>query len=374
MVKTVSIRRALTTLVFVAAMAVSAVCLADQQQIAPGTAPQNAVVINTGADGICNSMAAEGDIQAAPMGQGTPNQNEIRCGADKIVSTAAAGDDRQLVAVGAACKNVNTVVVDTGDDGVANTTAAGDDTQVIAVGTTPTNSACVIAGANGIADTSAVGGDDVQVLAVGTAAPNTDVILCGPNGIADTTANNVNPLGDDVQVIAPGAACTANQVVVNSGPNGVADTRAEGPDLVITGLRPIKLNIRNGNLNVAKTIKVRVSNVEFGASAPVSRGYRLVVSPGSCGNAVISQVDSDIATPGLQVTANVPFGGRVTGSFVVTFKLQNVLSVSRSIPVRCSLTIQAQATDVSADLDDAANVENNETDLAIEVYDFNDRI
>jgi len=36
--------------------------------------------------------------------------------------------------------------------------------------------------------------------------------------------------------------------------------------------------------------------------------------------------------------------------------------------------VRAQASDVAADLDDAASVENNETELQIEVYDYNDRI
>src|SRR5262245_51206694 len=96
---------------------------ADQQQIAPGTGLQNAVVVNTGANGVCETTAATGDIQSATVGQGAPFQKEIRCGADKIADTFAAGDDVQLVAPGAACKNVNVGVVDTGPNGIADTTA-----------------------------------------------------------------------------------------------------------------------------------------------------------------------------------------------------------------------------------------------------------
>ena len=54
-----------------------------------------------------------------------------------------------------------------------------------------------------------------------------------PNLVADTTANNAG-VGDDVQLVPVGAACTANQVVVDSGADGIATTRAEGADLRIS--------------------------------------------------------------------------------------------------------------------------------------------
>lgn len=364
----------LRMLVLTAALLLPTASRADVQLIAPGTGPQNAIVISTGPDGICDTTAATGDIQAAPVGQGTPNQNVIRCGPNKTAETVAAGDDRQLVAVGGACRNQNTNVVDSGDNGIPETTFAGDDTQLLAVGSPPPGTACVVAGANGIADTLAPSGDDVQVIPAGTATANTTVVQCGPNGVADTAANNAAVGGDDVQVIAQGAPCTTNQTVVDSGANGIAETRAEGPDLVIAAAKTLKLAIRAGQPQVSKAIKVSVSNVEFGTSAPATRSYSLVVAAGSCGNGVVSQIDSDAVTGGLQSAANVPLGGRVKASFVLTFKLQNVLSVSRTTPFRCSLTVRAQANDVSADLDDAANVENNETELQVEVYDYNDRI
>jgi len=75
------------------ALVTAATARADEQVIAPGTADQAAVVVNTGPDGICNTTAAASDIQAAPVGQGTPFRTEIRCGTDKIAQTAAAGDD-----------------------------------------------------------------------------------------------------------------------------------------------------------------------------------------------------------------------------------------------------------------------------------------
>lgn len=81
---------------------------ADQQLIAPGTGgSQNAVVVDTGADGLCETVAAGDDIQVATIGQGTPFQNEVRCGPNLIADTAAVADDTQLVAVGASCKTAN---------------------------------------------------------------------------------------------------------------------------------------------------------------------------------------------------------------------------------------------------------------------------
>jgi len=345
---------------------------ADEQQIAPGTGLQSAVVVNTGTDGICNTTAASGDIQAAPVGSGTPFRTEVRCGANKVVDTVAAGDDVQLIAVGATCQNANKPVIDTGPNGVADTTAAGDDTQVIAVGTAPSNTPCVIVGADGTAQTSTAVGDDHVVLAVGTAQANTDVVLCGPNGIADTTANNVTGTGDDVQVIPVGSACSTNQVVVDSGADGIANTRAEGPDLVLKVLKPSKVIIPAGSATASKTIKVAVQNVEFGASAPAARTYKLVATSGSCPGGAITQVDADAITPGLQATGSIPKGGTLKGDFVVTLHLEDVTTSSSKIPFRCTVNVEADAVDTLPDEDDAVNPENNHQTVDIEAFDKND--
>jgi hypothetical protein len=345
--------------------------LADEQQIAPGTGQQNATVIDTGADGICNTTAAVGDIQFATVGQGSPNRIEIRCGTNKTVETLAIGDDVQLIAFGAPCKNANTAIIDTGDDGVANTTAGGDDTQVIAVGIAPANQACVITGEDGVAQTAAPAGDDNQVLLAGAAAPNTAVALCGPNLVADTTANNVSA-GDDVQVVAVGAACTANQVVVDSGADGIATTRAEGPDLRISAAKPVKINISGGRPNASKLVKFKITNTEFGPTAPVSRQYKITTTAGSCGGGVVSQVDADSVTPGLQASAFVPLGGTMKASLVATVKLQNVTTVASNNPYRCSFDVSVVAVDTAPDVDDGANPEANTTTVDLEVTDRND--
>ncbi|MCC6766638.1 MAG: hypothetical protein IT293_18425 [Deltaproteobacteria bacterium] len=346
---------------------------ADQQVIAPGTGQQSSIVFDTGADGLCNTSAAAGDIQAAPVGGATPNRNEIRCGANKIVESVAAGDDVQLIALGAACQNANRVVVDTGPNGIPETPLGGDDTYPsgITIGVPPANTPCVIAGADGVAQTLAPAGDDVQLLAAGTAAPNTDVVLCGPNLVADTTANNFGA-GDDVQLVPVGNACTANQAVVDSGADGIASTRAEGPDLLIKVAKATKVNIGTGDATSSKTIKLEVSNVEFGPIAPVSRPYELTISGNSCGGGAVTQLDADAGAPGLQATANVPLGGKIKASVVATVKLENVISVSTKIPFRCTFDVNAVALDTDPDVDDAQNPENNTTTVDLEVFDRND--
>lgn len=351
----------------------ASVALADEQVIAPGTGLQSSIVVDTGPDGLCNTTAASGDIQAAPVGGATPNRNEIRCGADKIVASVAAGDDVQLIAVGATCQSASRIVVDTGPNGIPETPLGGDDTYPsgIVFGTAPANTPCVIAGADGVAQTLAPAGDDVQLLVAGTAAPNTDVVLCGPNLVADTAANNFGA-GDDVQLVPVGNACTANQAVVDSGADGIAATRAEGPDLLIRVAKATKVNVASGDATGSKTIKLEVSNVEFGPTAPLSRAYKLTITGNSCGNGAITQLDADAITPGLQATANVPIGGKIKATVVASVKLQDVISVSSKIPYRCTFDVNAVALDTDPDVDDAQNPENNTTTVDLEVFDRND--
>lgn len=346
---------------------------ADEQVIAPGTGLQSSIVVDTGANGLCETSAANGDIQSAPVGGATPNRTEVRCGANKLVESTAGGDDVQLVAVGATCQNANRAVVDTGPNGIPETVLGGDDTYPggIVFGVAPANTPCVIAGADGVAQTAAPAGDDAQLLTAGTAAPNTDVVLCGPNLVADTTANNF-AAGDDVQLVPVGNACTANQAVVDSGADGIAGTRAEGPDLLMKIAKSTKINIGSGDATGEKTIKLEVSNAEFGASAPATRPYKLTISGNSCGGGTVTQLDADSAAPGLQATANVPLGGKLKASVVATVKLENVISVSTKIPFRCTFDVNAVALDTDPDVDDAENPENNTTTVDLEVSDRND--
>src|SRR5262249_31323632 len=144
-----------------------------------------------------------------------------------------------------------------------------------------------------------------------------------PNLIADTTANNVGA-GDDVQAIAVGAPCTAGQAVVNSGPDGISTTQAEGPDLILSWVRKKVFRIPKGKPLVSKLIKFKVSNLEFGATAPVSRAYKLTATGSSCPGGTVTQIDADAVTPGLQASALVPIGGSIKGSLVVNLKLEDI--------------------------------------------------
>jgi len=346
---------------------------ADEQRIAPGTGTQDAIVIDTGANGLCETAAARGDIQAAGVGAGTPNLSEIRCAANEVAESVAVGDDVQVIAVGGACRNPNNVIVDTGPNGVPETPPAGDDAYLagMALGLPPANTACVIAGADGVAQTSGPAGDDGQRLLAGQAEPNSGVVRCGPNGVADTTANNFEA-GDDVQMIAPGTTCNSNDVVVDSGPDGVASTRAEGPDLQIAIAKPVALTIRKGKEEASRRVRVTVANVEFGASAPASRAFRIRAARGSCPGATVTQLDANAKEPGLQATASVKRGRRAKASFLVGMRLERVTNVARRVPFRCTFTVSAVAVDTDPDVDDAANDENNTTTVHLEVTDQND--
>jgi hypothetical protein len=368
-----------TTLLLTASLlaATVPVARADRQRIAPGTALQSEVVVDTGANGVCETQARGDDIQAAGLGLGTAGEDAVRCGPDAIANTPAAGDDTQLVAVGAECQNRNTIVLDTGPDGIANSPVAGDDVALVALGTAPQNTACVLTGANGIADTpDPVGGDDVRLVPAGTALPNAVVVRCGPNRVVETRANNVNPAGDDVQLAQPGDNCAnANTPVVDSGANGIADTRAEGSDLVLRlqqRTTPLRLTLKPKRDAVARTVKVAMANVEFGTTAPQARTSLLVVRDGSCPRGTVRSVDADARQPGLQPSADIPVGRQVKGSFIVGFSLEDVTSVDRRIPFRCAVSVELQSIDTAPVGDDAVNPATNEARLEIEVVDRGD--
>jgi hypothetical protein len=355
-------------------LALAVAARADRQVIAPGTGSQVSVVIDAGANGICETSARGDDVQVLPVGQSVPFTTAVRCGPNKVVDTAAAGDDRQLVGVGAACPNANTDVIDTGPDGIANTPVAGDDDQIIVVGKGTANTPCLLTGPNSLADTGgAAGGDDVRLLAVNSHEPNTPVIRCGANRTAESFANNVRAGGDDIQVVAVGDNCGgASTVVVDSGANGIAETRAQGAELVMSRALPARVIIRHGRNTASLRLKVAVLNAEFGTTAPATRTFSLVGDDGSCPAGTVSQIDADPRTPGLQPTASVSRGRRIKGSAVVTFEVGDVTSVDRDIPFRCSVTLTAQATDTAPAADDASNTTNNTARIELEVVDLND--
>ncbi|HXJ34892.1 MAG TPA: hypothetical protein VMS22_12735 [Candidatus Eisenbacteria bacterium] len=348
------------------------VARADVQRIAPGTGLQNAVVVDTGANGICETAAVRGDLQAGTVGGGAMNRPELRCGPNRDVETAAQGDDVQLIAVGGVCRN-NAVIIDTGANGIPETIPLGDDVYVggIALGVPPANAPCVVAGADGIAQTAAPGGDDQVLIVTGRAEPNTDVVRCGPNGVAETSANNV-AAGDDVQVIPIGMACAQGQAVVDSGADGIATTRAQGADLRIELARPVRLVVDARRPSASRRLKFLVRNVEFGATAPSARAFRLRATGGSCPGGTVTQIDADPRTPGLQATAPVGLGKSAKATLVATIRLENVTTVDKKNPYRCSFDVSAVAFDTDPDVDDAANDDANTTPVLLEVLDKSD--
>lgn len=347
---------------------------ADRQQLAPGTGTQDALVIDTGADGICDTTAAKGDLQATPVGSGAPFANAVRCGPDQTADSPAGGDDTQVIAVGAPCQNANSTAVDSGPNGIVETPLANDDTYVsgLTLGGAPPNTACVITGADGIADTSPPVGDDGVDLFVGQAEANTVVVRCGPNLVADTTANNAGN-GDDVQVIAPGDPCNnQNDVVVDSGPDGIAATRAEGPDLRLETVKPVRLTIRKGRAEATKTVKLRIRNVEFGDAAPPTRGFRIDATGGNCGRDTIVAVDADGKAAGAQATGMVGRKGRAKATVTVRARLQDVTTADARNPQRCTFNVDVIALDSDPDFDDGANTRGNRAVVQMDVVDKND--
>jgi hypothetical protein len=117
-----------------------------------------------------------------------------------------------------------------GPDGSVQTFAQGDDVQLVPAGIdgVPEDTIVIVAGENGVLDTTpAVGSDDVAAVVTGYATSSTcgastpREILAGPDGDLDSTAD---PASDDVEganVILPGA-------------NGVIDSIAQIGDIFVS--------------------------------------------------------------------------------------------------------------------------------------------
>jgi hypothetical protein len=201
------------------------------------------------------------------------------------------------------------------------------------------------------------------------------VIRCGPNRVAETRANNVNPAGDDVQLLQPGAFCSqTNSPVVDSGANGIADTRAEGSDFVMSvkQSKPLQLTLKKKKSTVSKVIKVSMGNVEFGPTAPQARTAQLVARDNDCPRGTVSAVDANSGIGGIQPFVDIPIGKQVKGSFTVTFGLEDVTSVDKKNPFRCDVRVEAQSLDTAPVGDDAVNPASAEARVTIEVVDQGD--
>lgn len=114
-----------------------------------------------------------------------------------------------------------------GPDGVADTTAAGDDVQVVAPGSggLAEDDVVVAPGRNGVLDTVPAG-DDAN-------PTEPDGVLPGSNGSVQSIAQ-----GDDVQLVPVGTnGVPEDTVIVSAGQNGVLETALRGDDVaaVVTG-------------------------------------------------------------------------------------------------------------------------------------------
>ena len=179
--------------------------------------------------------------------------------------------------------------------------------------------------------------------------------------------------GDDAY--APGitlGSAPASTACVDSGADGIAATRAEGPDLRIAVAKPVSLGIRKGRDSAGKRLKFTIANVEFGDAAPAVRAFRLNATRGSCPGGTVTQLDADAKAGGLQATATVALGKKAKASLLVTARLEDVTTVAKNNPFRCTFTVSAVALDTDPAPDDAANQENNETQVLLEVTDQND--
>jgi hypothetical protein len=103
-------------------------------------------------------------------------------------------------------------------------TEQNDDVQVIPVGNGKPRVLCVNDGADNILDTLGVGDDGTHPHYVDT----------GPDGVCETTANNLDPAGDDIQIIPVGSG-QPNQTCIAAGANGFRDTAPPGADDVVSG-------------------------------------------------------------------------------------------------------------------------------------------
>jgi len=186
-----------------------------------GTGLPNAAIIVSGSvtnpaldNGICDdSIVALGDdVILIPPGHGQPRALEILSGRNGMIDSTPAGDD-QL-----------TGVICAGQDGSFETTTLFTDDEQVANGDLCpdlcASSGCIVPGADGLLET-APAGDDVLVPFVST----------GANGVAETTAAS-----DDQTAITPGSGAK-RAVCVSAGPDGLAQTTICG-----NGVRDIEEN------------------------------------------------------------------------------------------------------------------------------------
>jgi hypothetical protein len=201
------------------------------------TSPQT---ILAGEDGVADTLAAGDDVQVVTVGTSglAPDALVVAPGRNQVLDSAAGGDD------------LNPTPPDgirAGDDTTVDSVAAGDDVQLVPVGTTgvPDDVVAISAGHNGILET-VPRDDDVADVVTGYEVSRTCnaetpfAILAGPNGVADTTAST----GTCVRAFAPhfsGETCAVHSDCgedPDSDDVGVCSADFQAEDVGTSGLRP----------------------------------------------------------------------------------------------------------------------------------------
>jgi hypothetical protein len=86
----------------------------------------------------------------------------------------------------------------------------------------------------------------------------------------------------------------------------------------------------------------------------------------------VTQIDADPRTGGLQASAPVGLGKTAKASLVTTIGLENVLTVDKKNPFRCTFDVAVVALDTDPAVDDAANDDANTMPVVLEVVDQSD--
>ncbi|GEM_PF-3522988 len=136
-----------------------------------GNGSENDPVVLAGVDGICDTAAHEDDVQAISVGEGRPDSIAIFAGKNGVLESVSGGDDeiKYLHEIDDEIEECNPeedpeclpMFILTGDNGINESIATGDDWGIIPTGQGQPDSACVVAGANGVRDTDvSIAADD----------------------------------------------------------------------------------------------------------------------------------------------------------------------------------------------------------------------
>jgi len=168
-------------------------------------------IVDTGADGICNTAAAGDDVQAVAVGGMPANLACVGIGPNGVLNSVPLGDDF-VGQINYGGGHFSAQVVATGADGICNTPAAADDYQVAPVGSPLPNATCIQPGPNGMIDTAPAGDDVFGEVHHGTHVAGSALGLgVGPGcrNADDGSAPN------DCAGVAPGAGLVDVKVFAN---------------------------------------------------------------------------------------------------------------------------------------------------------------